>query len=88
MPNLKDIGIDLVSNSPFGIGGPKGMDPSVVKILHDAFRKGMEEQSYKDAMAKLDQEDFYLGTSDYHAYAMQQIREQKQLIEELGLRQQ
>jgi tripartite-type tricarboxylate transporter receptor subunit TctC len=88
VPTLRDIGIDMVSNSPFGIAGPKGMDPAVVKVLHDAFKKGMDEPSYKDAMAKLDQEDFYLGTSDYHAYAMQQIREQKQLIEELGLRQQ
>ena len=88
VPILKEIGIDMVSNSPFGIGGPKGMDPAVVKVLHDAFKKGMEEQSYKDAMAKLDQEDFYLGTADYHAYAMQQIGEQKQLVEDLGLRQQ
>ncbi len=87
VPTLKEVGIDMVSNSPFGIGGPKGMDPAVVKILHDAFKKGMEEQSYKDAMAKLDQEDFYLGTAEYHAYAMQQINEQRQLVEELGLRQ-
>ena len=88
VPILKEVGINMVSNSPFGIGGPKGMDPAVVKVLHDAFKKGMEEQSYKDAMAKLDQEDFYLGTAEYHAYAMQQIGEQKQLVEDLGLRQQ
>ena len=50
VPTLKEIGIDMVSNSPFGIGGPKGMDPAVVKVLHDAFKKGMEEQSYKDTM--------------------------------------
>ena len=40
----------MVSNSPFGIGGPKGMDPAVVKVLHDAFKKGMEEPSYKDTI--------------------------------------
>ena len=88
VPTLKEVGIDMVSNSPFGIGGPKGLDPAVVKALHDAFRKGMEEQSYKDAMLKLDMEPYYLNTADYHAYAMQQIGEQKQLVEELGLRQQ
>src|ERR1044071_4801591 len=87
VPILKEVGIDLISNSPFGIGGPKGMDPAVVKILHDAFKKGMEEQSYRDTIAKLDMEPYYLSTADYHAYAMQQITEQKQLIEELGLRQ-
>jgi tripartite-type tricarboxylate transporter receptor subunit TctC len=88
VPTLKEAGIDMISNSPFGIGGPKGMDPAVVKVLHDAFKKGMEEQSYKDAMLKLDMEPYYLSTADYHAYAMQQIGEQKQLVEELGLRQQ
>ena len=88
VPTLKESGINMVSNSPFGIGGPKGMDPAVVKVLHDAFKKGMEEQSYRDTIAKLDMEPYYLGTADYHAYAMQQITEQKQLIEDLGLRQQ
>jgi tripartite-type tricarboxylate transporter receptor subunit TctC len=88
VPNLKELGIDMVSNSPFGIAGPKGMDPAVVKVLHDAFKKGMEEPSYKDAMAKLDQEDNYLNTAEYQAYAIQQIAEQKQLVEELGLKQQ
>jgi tripartite-type tricarboxylate transporter receptor subunit TctC len=88
VPTLKDVGIDLISNSPFGIGGPKGMDPAVVKVLHDAFKKGMEEQSYKDSMAKLDQEAFYMNTADYHAYAMKQVGEQKELVEALGLRQQ
>ena len=88
VPILKEIGIDIVSSSPFGLGGPKGMDPAVVKILHDAFKKGMEEVSYKEALIKFDQEAFYLNSADYHAYAMQQIVEQKQLVEELGLRQQ
>jgi hypothetical protein len=71
-----------------GIGGPKGMDPAVVKVLHDAFKKGMEEQSYKDAMLTLDMEPYYLSTTDYRVHAMQEIAQQKQLVEELGLRQQ
>jgi len=88
VPTLKETGIDIVSNSPFGIGGPKGMDPAVAKVLHDAFKKGMEEHSYKDTIAKLDMEPYYMSTADYHAHAMQQISEQKQLVEELALKQQ
>ena len=84
VPTLREVGVDVVSNSPYGIAGPKGMDPAVVKVLHDAFKKGMEEQSYKDLMAKLDQEAFYQATADYHAHAMKLIVEQKQLVEELG----
>ena len=88
VPTLKELGYGIVSASPYGLAGPKGMDPAVVKILHDAFKKGMEEVSYKEALIKFDQEAFYLNSADYHAYAMQQIVEQKQLVEDLGLRQQ
>jgi tripartite-type tricarboxylate transporter receptor subunit TctC len=63
------------------------MDERIVKILHDAFKKGMEEPSYAATMAKLDQEPFYLGSAEYHAFALRQIAEQKQLVEDLKLKQ-
>src|SRR5712691_3211173 len=85
VPTLREIGIDMVSNSPFGIAGPKGMDPKVVKALHDAFKKGLEEPSYAEAMAKLDMELFYLSSEDYRKFALQQIEEAKRFIAELGL---
>jgi tripartite-type tricarboxylate transporter receptor subunit TctC len=85
VPTLRDIGIDMVSNSPFGIAGPKGMEPNVVKVLHDAFKKGLEEPSYAEALAKVDQELFYLGSEDYRKFALQQIDEAKRFIAELGL---
>jgi len=85
VPTLREIGIDMVSNSPFGIAGPKGMDPKVVKTLHDAFKKGLEDPSYIEAMAKLDQEQFYLSSEDYRKYALQQIEEARRYIAELGL---
>jgi tripartite-type tricarboxylate transporter receptor subunit TctC len=87
VPTLRDIGIDMVSNSPFGIAGPKGMDAKIVKVLHDAFKKGLEEPSYAAAMAQLDQELFYLGSEDYRKFALQQIDDARRFISELGLKQ-
>ncbi len=46
VPTLREAGVDLVSNSPFGTAGPKGMDPKIVQILHDAFKKGAEDPAY------------------------------------------
>ena len=86
-PTLRETGIDIVSNSPFGIAGPKGMDPTVVRIIHDAFKKGAEDPAYLEATAKLDQEPAYLNTEDYRRYAIRELAEQKKLIEDLGLRQ-
>lgn len=87
VPTLRETGVDLVSNSPFGIAGPKGMDPKVVKILHDAFKKGAEEPSYIESMIKLDQEAAYMGSDAYRRYAIETLAEQKTLIEDLGLKQ-
>jgi tripartite-type tricarboxylate transporter receptor subunit TctC len=86
-PTLRETGIDMVSNSPFGIAGPKGMDAAVVKIIHDAFKKGAEDPAYLEATAKLDQEPAYLTTDDYRRYAIRELAEQKRLIEDLGLKQ-
>jgi tripartite-type tricarboxylate transporter receptor subunit TctC len=86
-PTLKETGVDLVSNSPFGLAGPKGMDAKVVKILHDAFRKGSEEPAYLAQMVKLDQEQAYMSSADYRSFVDRQLVGQKALIEALGLQQ-
>lgn len=85
VPTLKEAGFDLVSNSPFGIAGPKGMDPKVVAKLHDAFKKGMEEPAYAEAMKKFDMEPFYMATADYDRFARASIAQEAKLIEMLGL---
>jgi len=87
VPTLREAGVDMVSNSPFGIAGPKGMDPAVVKIIHDAFKKGAEDPAYLEATVKLDQEPAYMSSDQYRLYAAEQLIEQKKLIEELGLKQ-
>ena len=54
-------------------------------MLHDAFKKGMEEPSHIEAMVKLDQEVAYLSSDGYRAYAVRELAEQKKMIEALGL---
>jgi tripartite-type tricarboxylate transporter receptor subunit TctC len=86
VPTLTETGVNFVSNSPFGLAGPKGMDPKVVKVLHDAFKKALEEPTYTAALIKLDQEVAYLSTEDYNKYAQQAIEQEKRAAEELGLK--
>jgi tripartite-type tricarboxylate transporter receptor subunit TctC len=67
-PTLRETGIDMVSNSPFGIAGPKGMDPAVVKIVQHAFTKGAEDSTYLEATTKLDHEPAYMHSHDCRRY--------------------
>ena len=85
VPTLKELGYGIVSNSPFGIAGPKGMDSKVVRTLHDAFKKGMEEPAYLKVLEKFDMEPFYKNTEDYVKYVKEQVEEAKEMIEKLGL---
>ena len=83
-PTLKEF-YGIVANSPFGLAGPKGMDPKVVKTLHDAFKKGMDEPAYLKTLDQLDMEPFYLGTDEYTKYVRQLVAESKEQVELLGL---
>jgi tripartite-type tricarboxylate transporter receptor subunit TctC len=85
-PTLKEEGVNLVLNSPYGVAGPKGMDPKVVKVLADAFGKGVKEPAYIEALKKLDQEVAFLDTPAYEKHAAEQIEIERTLIEELGLK--
>ncbi len=85
VPTLKELGYGIVSNSPFGVAGPKGMDPKVVKVLHDAFKKGMEDPAFLNVLAKFDMDPIYMGTAEYAKYVKEQCEQEKIYIEKLGL---
>ena len=88
VPTLKELGYNVVAYSPFGIAGPKGMDPKVVKILHDAFKKGMDDPAFKNTLAKYYFEALYLNSSDYAKNIDELYKEERENATILGLRKQ
>jgi tripartite-type tricarboxylate transporter receptor subunit TctC len=86
VPTLKDLGYPIVSNSPYGIAGPKGMDPAVVKVLHDAFKKALDDPEYQKTLEKFDQEAFYLNSADYAALAKKSVEEEREAVKRLNLK--
>ena len=54
-PTAKELGYDVVSYSPYGIVGPRGMDSKVVKIIHDAFKKAIDDPENTKTLQQLDQ---------------------------------
>lgn len=84
-PTLKELGYDIVQNSPFGIGAPRGTPSEVVKKLHDAFKQAMEEPSYLASLAKYDMVPIYMGSADYTRFARETVEREKAVIDKLGL---
>ena len=84
-PTLKDLGYDIVQNSPFGIGAPRDTPPAVVKRLHDAFKTAMEQPAYLDALKRYDMVPIYMNSAQYKKFAQDTFTREKALIEKLGL---
>jgi tripartite-type tricarboxylate transporter receptor subunit TctC len=85
VPTAKDLGYNVVSTSPYGFVGPKGMDPAVVKTLHDAFKKAMDDPKHLEVLAQLNQDLWYRSGDDYAKWARETYAKDKLLIERLGL---
>jgi tripartite-type tricarboxylate transporter receptor subunit TctC len=84
-PTVKELGVDTVSNSPFGLVGPKGMPREVVKVLHDAFKKSLDDPEYLKVLAQLDQPAWYMPSEDYARWAVDMLKAERATIERVGL---
>jgi tripartite-type tricarboxylate transporter receptor subunit TctC len=84
-PTAKELGFDVVSYSPYGIVGPKGMDPKVVKILHDAFKKTIDDPEHQKLLQTLDQINWYKSTEEYAKWAAEMLINERATIERAGL---
>jgi len=84
-PTAKELGYDLVSYSPYGIVGPRGMDVSVVRTLHDAFRKALDDPEHLKTLAQLDQVYWYRSSADYARWAAETLAAERATIERVGL---
>jgi tripartite-type tricarboxylate transporter receptor subunit TctC len=82
---LRELGYDIVANSPYGLGGPRGLPPEVVAVLHDAFKKAMFEPQFIQELTKYDQEIDYLGTADYAEVCRQQYIREGLIVDRMGL---
>ena len=85
VPTLKELGYPFVFDSPFGIAGPKGMDPKVVAKLHDAFKKAIDDPGIKATLAKYDMVVNYKNTADYVKFVKEVTDSERKVVESLGL---
>jgi tripartite-type tricarboxylate transporter receptor subunit TctC len=86
VPTLRETGIDIVSASPYGIAGPKNMDPGIVRILHDAFRQALYDPQHLAVLERFDMPVIYMNPDDYRASVQRIIEEEGAIIRRLNLR--
>ena len=85
VPTLNELGYDTVSDSPFGIGGPRGMGPAIVRKLQDTFKKTLSDPLVLAALEKYDQPVIYMNSEEYANFILASYVKEKRTIERLGL---
>ena len=84
-PTLLELGYQTVSDSPFGIGAPAGMDPALTKRLQDAFSKSLQDPAVIAVLDKYDQPVIYLDSAGYTKFARETFEAERETITSLGL---
>jgi tripartite-type tricarboxylate transporter receptor subunit TctC len=85
-PTLRELGYDMVVTSPYGLAGPKGMDPGVVRVLHDACKAALFDPANAAVRAQFDMPLEYYDTEDYLRFIARRAEYEKSMAQRLQLR--
>lgn len=85
VPTLKEVGIDMVQTSPWGLAAAKGTPAEHVKILHDGFKAAMEDPAFLNALKQYDMETQYLDSGDFKQYAAESVKSEEDVLAALGV---
>jgi tripartite-type tricarboxylate transporter receptor subunit TctC len=81
---LKELGYPFVFDSPWGIAGPKGMDPAVVKKLADAFGKAMEDKTVQETMEKYEMFPKFMDSATYAKFVAGYMVSEREDLTRIG----
>ena len=85
VPTMKELGVPVVYDSPFGIAGPNGMDPAIVKKLHDAFKKALDDPKVIEIVERYDFVRRYMNSEDYTKFVPTVVAGEKAALEKMGM---
>jgi tripartite-type tricarboxylate transporter receptor subunit TctC len=85
VPTLKEL-YGIVANSPWGIAGPKGMDAKVVRVLHDAFRRALDDPAFLKTLDRVGMAPYYMAGDEYMQWARRAADDERRAVERLGLK--
>jgi len=83
VPVVREQGVNFSMGQWRGLVAPKGTPPAVIKVLHDAFKKGMEEAAFVKSATDMSVNLSYLGPADYGKLMAQDHERFAKLVAEI-----
>lgn len=85
IPTLKDLGYNMSTDAYYGIVVPKGVPANVVTILHDAFKKAIDDPETVSLFQKAGIKADYANSQDFQKQILDNYNEYKEFFKEIGL---
>jgi len=86
VPTVKELGYDLVIESPVGLVAPKNLDPKIAARLQAAFRKAAADPAYLNQLELFDMQPKLTSGEDYLAYAKAQYQREAKMLQDIGFK--
>ena len=86
VPTVRELGHDLVIESPIGLVAPRGIDAAVATRLHAAFTKAGNDAEYRRLLEEFDMQPNPMTGEAYRNYAVAQQAREKVLLAESGFK--
>lgn len=85
VPTLRDKGINVVGQSPYGLVGPKDLPPAIVQSLYDAFNEATNDPGLQPLLDRFIQVPWRRNPGEYKAFAENYFNTVKPLLVKAGL---
>ena len=86
VPTVKELGYDLVIDSPVGLVAPKNLDPKIAARLQTAFGKAASDPAYLQQLESFDMQPNVISGQAYAAYARGQFEREGKMLAEIGFK--
>ncbi|MCG8565456.1 MAG: tripartite tricarboxylate transporter substrate binding protein [Desulfobacterales bacterium] len=86
VPTLREKGIDFIDSSTRALFVPKNTPENVKKVLHDGFKKTMEDPEFQALFKKLSEPVAYMGGDDFGGLLKTQQSFYGEVLEKVGLK--
>ena len=85
VPSLRELGYPWTFDSPWGFAGPKGMEPAVVKKLHDAFKASLDDPKVLEIMDQYLMPPMYADGAGYLDIAKKVTAYEAEGVKRIGM---
>jgi tripartite-type tricarboxylate transporter receptor subunit TctC len=84
IPTFFALGYKVEAPLWIGLCAPKGVDPRIVKKLHDAFKSAYDEPSFKELLSTLYCTAIYRDSESFKTLVLNDFDAQGRVLKELG----